>query len=134
LARGIYPAVLPDLGLAEAFRSIARTAPIPIRVRDEGIGRCSASVEAAVYFCALEAVQNAIKHAGAAAHVTVILRRNRRGIRFEVADDGVGMDTLTCANGTGLIGMRDRIAAVDGELEIVSAPGRGTSLRGAVPD
>jgi signal transduction histidine kinase len=135
LARGIYPAALRDRGLAAAVRSLAIGAPIPVGVIDEGIGRCSALVEAAVYFCVSEAVQNTIKHAGADVRVTVDLRRGpRRGIRFEVTDDGVGMKMPSRSNGIGLISMRDRIGAVSGELEISSAPGRGTSVRGTVPD
>jgi signal transduction histidine kinase len=135
LARGIYPAVLRDQGLADAVRSLAIRAPIPTDVIDEGIGRCPAPVEAAVYFCTLEAVQNAIKHAGADARVTVVFQRGPSGdIQFEVSDDGVGMDIPIRPAGIGLVNMRDRVGAVGGELEIISAPGQGTSVRGTVPD
>jgi signal transduction histidine kinase len=79
LARGVYPAALRDRGVAAAVRSLATSAPIPVGVIDNGIGRCSALVEAAVYFCVSEAVQNAIKHAGPDARVTVVLRRGPRG-------------------------------------------------------
>ena len=134
LARGIYPSVLSDLGLADAVRSLVIRAPIQIGVIDEGIGRCPAPVEAAVYFCALEAVQNAIKHAGGDARVTVALSRSLSGeIQFEVSDDGVGMTMPIRPAGIGLISMRDRIGAVGGELEITSTPGRGTSVRGTIP-
>jgi signal transduction histidine kinase len=135
LARGIYPAALTEHGLADAVRSLAMSAPIPVAVIDEGLGRCSAVVEAAVYFCVSEAVQNAIKHAGPEARVTVILRRGPpRDLRFEVTDDGVGMNMPIRSNGVGLISMRDRIGAVRGELEISSVAGRGTNVRGTVPD
>jgi len=134
LAHGIYPAVLRDRGLADALRSLAMSAPIPLQISDDGIGRCDGPTEAAIYFCALEAIQNAIKHAGAGARVTVALGRDERGIHFVIADDGIGMDTRKSADGVGLISMRDRIGAVAGELEIVSSPGRGTSIRGTVPD
>jgi signal transduction histidine kinase len=135
LAHGIYPAVLSDHGLVHAVRSLAIRAPIPVRVIDEGIGRCSAPVEAAVYFCTLEAVQNAIKHAGGYARVTVVLRRRPSGdVQFEVTDDGMGMTMPVRPAGIGLISMRDRIGAVGGELEIISAPGRGTRARGTIPD
>ena len=135
LARGIYPAVLRDHGLGAAVRSLAIRAPIPVGVVDKRIGRCSAVVEAAVYFCVSEAVQNAIKHAGPDARVTVVLGRGPRGaIQFEVTDDGVGMNTPIRSDGSGLISMRDRIGAVRGELEVISAPGRGTSVRGTVPE
>jgi signal transduction histidine kinase len=135
LACGIYPAVLSDHGLVAAVRALAIRAPMPVGVIDEGIGRRSAPVEVAVYFCTLEAVQNAIKHAGGDATVTVILGRGPSGdVQFEVTDDGVGMTLPTRPAGMGLISMRDRIGAVGGELEILSAPGRGTSVRGTVPD
>lgn len=134
LARGIYPAVLTDQGLAAAIRSLATRAPILVGVIDEGIGRFAAPVEAAVYFCVLEAVQNAIKHAGADACVTVVLGRGRRGgLRFEVADDGTGMSLPFSEEGIGLTSMRDRMDAVGGELEIASSPGVGTTVRGKIP-
>ena len=83
---------------------------------------------------ALEAVQNAIKHAGGDARVTVALSRSLSGeIQFEVSDDGVGMTMPIRPAGIGLISMRDRIGAVGGELEITSTPGRGTSVRGTIP-
>ncbi len=134
LARGIYPAVLRDYGLGDALRVVAREAPIPVRVVDEGIGRCPEPVEGAIYFCSLEAIQNASKHAGAHAHVTVFLTRDKSGVRFEVADDGVGMGIPPHSDGIGMTSMRDRIGAVAGQIEICSSPGRGTTVRGAVPD
>ena len=134
LARGIYPAVLRDRGVADALRAAAREAPLPVHVVDEGIGRCPDTVEAAIYFCSREAIENAAKHAGARASVTILLARTHRGVRFEVADDGVGMQIPTRHDGIGLISMRDRIGAVGGELEIHSRPGRGTIVRGVVPD
>ncbi len=133
LAQGIYPPLLRDRGLADALRSLAMRAPVPIVVSDEGIGRCSAAVEAAIYFCSLEAVQNAIKHGGRVVHVTIVVGRNRDGVHFSVADDGVGMATAGGGAGMGLIGMRDRVGAVGGELEVVSSLGVGTTVRGTVP-
>lgn len=135
LARGIYPVALSERGLACAIRLVAISAPIPVGVIDEGIGRCSASVEAAVYFCVREAVQNAIKHAGSDARVTVVLGRGAGGrVRFAVTDDGVGMSMPVATDGIGLTSMRDRIGAVSGELKITSTPGQGTCVRGAVPE
>jgi signal transduction histidine kinase len=133
LSHGIYPSVLLERGVGDALRSIAMTAPLGIRVTDDGLGRCSASVETAIYFCALEAIQNTIKHAGPGARVTVALRRRDAAIAFEVSDDGVGMNGVL-ADGVGLVSMQDRIGAVGGELEIVSSRGRGTTIRGSVPD
>ena len=134
LAHGIYPTVLLERGLADALRSVGTTAPIPIDVADEGVGRCAPTIEAAIYFCALEAIQNAIKHAGPNARVAVSLARRSEGIEFAIGDDGVGMETEAAAEGTGLVSMRDRIGAVGGELEIVSSPRAGTHVRGTVPD
>jgi signal transduction histidine kinase len=134
LAHGIYPPVLRDRGLADALGSIALRAPIPIRVASVGVGRCSPAVEAAIYFCSLEAIQNTIKHAGSGASVTVTLERDRRGIRFSVKDDGVGADTFAGGAGRGVAGMRDRIGAVGGEVEVTSSPGGGTTVQGMVPD
>ena len=110
------------------------TAPIAISVTDEGIGRCSPSVEAAIYFCSAEAIQNAIKHAGSNVRVRVTIGRDRDRVHFAITDDGAGIDRSERGDGDGLIGMRDRVGAVGGELEIVSSPGRGTTVRGTIPD
>lgn len=134
LAHGIYPPVLRSGGLVRALRSLAMRAPIAISVSDEGIGRCSPPVEAAIYFCSVEAVQNAIKHAGSNAQVGVIIGRDRDQVHFAISDDGVGIDHSERGEGDGLIGMRDRVGAVGGELEIISSPGRGTTLRGTIPE
>jgi signal transduction histidine kinase len=134
LAHGIYPPVLRDRGLADAIRSVAMTAPIAIDVTDQGVGRCLAATEAAIYFCACEAIQNTIKHAGSNAHVTVTLGRQRGAIHFAITDEGVGMDVAATSDATGLVGMRDRIGAIGGELEITSSVGLGTSVRGTAPN
>ncbi len=134
LARGIYPRVLRERGVADALRSLAMTAPIPIQVTDVGLGRCSAPIEGAIYFCSLEAIQNAMKHAGPGARVTVDLGRREGGIDFTIADDGVGMGARLGADGVGLTSMHDRVGAVGGRLEITSRPGEGTQVRGTVPD
>ena len=133
LAHGIYPPVLRSGGLVKALRSLAMRAPIAISVTDEGIGRCSPAVDAAIYFCSAEAVQNAIKHAGSNVHVGVTLGRERDQVDFAITDDGVGIDHSARGDGDGLIGMRDRVGAVGGELEIVSSPGQGTTVRGTIP-
>ena len=134
LAHGIYPPTLRDFGLGSALRTFAMTAPTPtMEVDDEGIGRCSPTVEAAIYFCATEAVQNATKHAGGHARVTITLGRDEQRVHFAVTDDGVGIDNPSSADGDGLTSMRDRIAALSGELEITSTPGHGTTVRGSVP-
>ena len=106
LAHGIYPPVLRSGGLVRAVRSLAMRAPIAISVTDEGIGRCSPPVEAAIYFCSVEAVQNAIKHAGRNVRVGVTVGRGRDGVHFAISDDGVGMDH----SGTGRRRRSDRNA------------------------
>ena len=133
LAHGIYPAELHDLGLAYALRSIALRSPVPIQVVDEGVGRSSAAIEAAIYFCVREAIQNAAKHAGPAAAVSVTLARRRDAIEFTVSDDGVGLPPNVDREGSGVTGMRDRIEAAGGMLEIVSPKVGGTQVYGTVP-
>ena len=122
-------------GLIDALHAFTVTAQVPIQILDDGIGRCAPTVEAAIYFCAMEAVQNATKHAGSHARVTITLGRNREQVRFAVADDGVGIDpTADHSDGYGMTSMRDRIGAVSGEFEITSTPGQGTTIRATVPD
>jgi signal transduction histidine kinase len=134
LSHGIYPAVLRSAGPVTALRSLAMRATIPIVVADGGIGRCPASVEAAIYFCCAEAVQNSIKHAGEGATVAVSLARDSEGIRFTIADDGVGIRGQNGGGGgDGLVGMRDRIGAVGGELAVSSEPGHGTEVHAFIP-
>jgi signal transduction histidine kinase len=132
LAHGIYPAELHDFGPAFALRSLARGAPVPVEVTDEGVGRSAEAIEAALYFCAREAIQNAAKHAGADAEVAVRLARRADAIELTVSDDGAGMAFQKHGDGIGITGMRDRIEAVGGEFEIVSTPGRGTSIHATV--
>ena len=133
LAHGIYPPLLRELGLVKAFRALAVNAPIRIDVADEGIGRCPQPVESTIYFCSLEAIQNAIKHAGSHVRVAVTLKRDPDRVHFAVADDGVGIDPARRGTGDGLIGMRDRVGAVGGTLDISSSPGQGTTVRGTIP-
>jgi signal transduction histidine kinase len=133
LARGIYPSTLRDLGPAAALRTLAHRSPVPIRVIDEGIGRASAAIEAAIYFCAREAIQNATKPAGPGASVTVTLGRRRGAIELTIRDNGVGISPNAAIPGTGIRGMHDRIESVDGRLDIFSEPGLGTCIRGSIP-
>jgi signal transduction histidine kinase len=133
LARGIYPSTLRDLGPAAALRTLTLRSPMPIRVLDNGIGRASAAVEAAIYFCAREAIQNATKHAGPEASVTATLSRRRGVIDLTISDNGVGISPDAASTGIGIQGMHDRIEAVGGRLEIFSGPGLGTSIRATIP-
>jgi signal transduction histidine kinase len=134
LAHGIYPPALRDLGPAVALQSLAATSSVPVEVIDKGVGRSSDVTEAAIYFCAREAIQNAAKHAGPGAKATVTLGRGDHGIELTVSDDGVGMPSERDGDGMGITSMRDRIEAVGGELDIRSAPRLGTSIHAKVPD
>jgi signal transduction histidine kinase len=133
LARGIYPPVLHDYGLANALRSFADRSSIPITIRAAGLPRYREEVELAVYFCCLEALQNIVKHAGSERGASVTLGQEGTELRFGVDDSGVGFDSENCNPGNGLTNMRDRIEAVGGKLEVLSQRGRGTSISGAVP-
>jgi signal transduction histidine kinase len=132
LARGIYPPLLADQGLVAALTSQARKSPVPVNVVADGIGRFSQDLEAAVYFCTLEALQNVAKYAKASG-ATVQLHRGDGHLDFEVTDDGVGFDPSAKGHGTGTQGMADRLAALGGELRVTSAPGAGTTVTGRVP-
>jgi signal transduction histidine kinase len=133
LAHGIYPPILTDLGLPAALQAVARRSSIPIQVSSAGIGRYREATEAAVYFCAREAIQNAAKHAGVGAQVIVTLASSDQTLQLTVSDDGVGMPLDRSVTGLGLLDMRDRIEAVGGHFEVASKPGGGTSIRVSVP-
>jgi signal transduction histidine kinase len=132
LARGIYPPLLADRGLAAALESQARKVGFPVEVRDGGVGRSDQEVEAAVYFSCLEALQNVGKYADASG-ATITLTRTDGVLGFAVADDGRGFDPTAETTGTGLRGIADRLAALDGALQIRSAPGEGTTIVGRLP-
>ncbi|MDQ2960921.1 MAG: sensor histidine kinase [Candidatus Dormibacteraeota bacterium] len=131
LARGIYPPLLADKGLAVAIASQARKATVPITVDAEGIGRYSQDVEAAVYFSVLEALQNIQKHAQGSS-VVIRLRDRENELRFEIVDDGVGFDAAVTVKGAGLGNMIDRFDALGGEIEVTSVVGGGTTVRGVL--
>jgi signal transduction histidine kinase len=133
LAHGVYPAVLIDHGLACALTSVAGRSPLSVSVETALPGRVAPAIEAAVYFCCLEAIQNAAKHAGAGATVTVSVRAHAGGIAFEVRDDGVGFDIDDVRGGDGLTNLHDRVAAVGGDVHVASGQGAGTTVRGEVP-
>jgi signal transduction histidine kinase len=132
LARGIYPPLLADKGLATALEAQVRRAPLPVQIRDGGVGRFGQDVEAAVYFSCLEALQNVAKYAEAT-NAEIVLANGDGMLRFEVRDDGVGFDPARTGYGTGLQGIADRLAALEGSIEIHSAPGRGTTVIGHIP-
>jgi signal transduction histidine kinase len=132
LARGIYPPLLADKGLVVALDSQARKSTVPVTVRAEGFSRYPEEIESALYFCVLEALQNVAKYAEASS-VDVALEQLPGELRFIVRDDGRGFDPRANGYGTGLQGIADRLGALEGSLEVESAPGRGTTVRGRVP-
>jgi signal transduction histidine kinase len=130
LAHGIYPPLLADAGLAEALRAAAQRSPNAVRV-DSTRDRFPAEVEAAVYFCCLEALQNAAKHAPDA-DVEVRVWDDERVLRFEITDDGPGFDVRTATAGHGFQNMADRLGAIGGRVSWHGIPGRGTRVAGEV--
>lgn len=131
LARGIYPPLLADEGLAAALRAQARKAPVPATVSTNGVERYPQEIEATAYFCCLEALQNASKYAEAS-RVEISLSAADGVLAFEVVDDGGGFDSEAVRRGTGLQNMADRLAALGGSLEVRSTPGAGTSVIGRI--
>ena len=133
LAHGIYPPLLMDRGLPEALRAAANRSLLATDVEAE-VGRFAPDAEAAVYFCCLEAMQNAGKHAGEGARITLTVEADDQVLRFAVADNGAGFDaTSDVIRGHGFVNMADRLGAIGGTLRVESAPGQGTTITGEIP-
>ena len=132
LAQGIYPALLMDGGLEPALRSVAGRSPLPTVVRSEGLSRHPANLEAAVYFCCLEGIQNAAKHAPGA-ELTIELRERAGVLIATITDTGPGFDTSVDTSGMGRTTMADRVGALGGTVRWESTPGVGTSVVVEVP-
>lgn len=132
LARGVYPPLLADQGLAAAIEAQARRSPVPVRVEADGIGRYPQELETAVYFCTLEALQNAAKYAQAT-EVAVSLLEDHEELVLSIRDDGRGFDRAATPLGAGLQNMADRLAALGGTLTVRSRSGAGTTIEGHVP-
>jgi signal transduction histidine kinase len=130
LAHGVYPAVLTDHGLVEALSAAARSCSSLVSVAAVQVGRYQPDVEAGVYFCCLEAIQNALKHGGEYVAVQLGLD-GRQGLTFTVSDNGPGF-AYYAASGYGLTNMQDRIGALGGTLTIDSQPPHGTSITGHI--
>jgi signal transduction histidine kinase len=130
LARGIHPAVLTERGLGPALRDVAGRCPVPVDVAEWPQERFPPTVEATAYFVASEALTNVVKYAEAS-EATVAVRREDDRLVVEVADDGRG--GADPSRGSGLRGLTDRIAALDGTLDVVSPPGEGTRVRAELP-
>jgi len=131
LARGIYPPLLADQGLVAALTAQARKSAVPVQIEPDGVARYPQDVEAALYFCCLEALQNVAKYAHART-ARIRLWGSNGGVRFEVEDDGVGFDPDTAGRSSGLQNMADRLEALGGGLTVRSAPGAGATISGSV--
>jgi signal transduction histidine kinase len=132
LALGIYPPLLEEQGIAAALAAQYMRSSLPVRMETDGIRRYPIELEAAVYFCTLEALQNAAKYAHAN-EITIAFAEQGGALEFSVSDDGVGFDAASQAGGTGIQGIRDRIAVFGGDASVRSAPGAGTVVTGRVP-
>ncbi len=130
LARGIHPAVLTERGLEPALHALASRAPVPVMVETDGEQRLPAPVEAAAYFVISEALANVAKYAQAT-EATVAVRRTNGCLTVDISDDGIG--GADAAEGSGLRGLGDRVAALDGTLSLDSPPGHGTRLHVEIP-
>jgi PAS domain S-box-containing protein len=130
LARGLHPALLTERGLVPALQVLADRSRVPVRLECDTIGRMDASVESAAYFVVSEALTNVMRHANAS-QVTVTVRRHNSILALEVLDDGSGGASIDA--GSGLRGLADRVAALDGQLRLDSPIGSGTVVRVELP-
>jgi PAS domain S-box-containing protein len=130
LAAGIHPAILTHRGLGAAVERLASRMPLPVTVAETPEGRLPAPVEASVYFVVSEALTNVVKHASASA-ATVRIGAADGILTVEVSDDGIGGADMR--RGTGLSGLADRVAALEGELTVTSVPAAGTTVHAEVP-
>jgi signal transduction histidine kinase len=130
LALGIYPPLLISGGLAEALPAVAARAPVPVKINLQGLRRYPVSIEAALYFCCSEALQNAAKHGGPDTTVTITAHVADRMLTLAISDTGRGFDPATV--GTGLTNMADRLSAIGGCLAIHTAPGHGTRITASI--
>ncbi len=132
ISHGIYPTALSRSGLSRAFDWLAARYP-GVTVSEAALGRFAPEVELAVYYCGLEAVQNASKHAGPHAHIWIRLYVVADRLHLEVRDDGQGFDVDRAREGVGLQNMRDRLGAVGGHVDVNSQPGKGALIAASVP-
>jgi signal transduction histidine kinase len=131
LAHGIYPALLVSGGLAQALPAVAARAAVPVTLNLQGLGRYPASIEAALYFCCSEALQNAAKYGGPDTTVTITAHVDDWMLTLTISDTGRGFDPAT-AGTFGLTNMTDRLLAIGGNLVIDTAPGRGTRITATI--
>jgi signal transduction histidine kinase len=132
MARGSYPPVLADHGLAAALMTKFRSGVVPVVIEADRLGRLPEQIEIAVYYCCCEAIQNAEKHADASM-ISVTLRAVAGELTVRIADDGTGFDPQASPRGVGMRSMRERIEALGGTLEVRSSPGAGTAVAAVLP-
>jgi signal transduction histidine kinase len=130
IARGLHPAVVSGHGLAVALESLVATAPLDVQLETDGLPRLSEPLEVVAYYVVSESLTNAAKHAEAT-HVRVEVGVSEDALIVEIVDDGVG--GADSERGTGLRGLADRVEALDGNLRIWSAVGKGTRVRAELP-
>jgi signal transduction histidine kinase len=130
ISRGIHPPILSQQGLELALRALARRSTVPVELDLRVEGRLPGQIEVAAYYLASEALTNAAKHAHASV-VKVELEADGAGLKLAIRDDGIG--GADSGKGSGLVGLRDRIEAVGGKLQITSPAGNGTTLRIEIP-
>ena len=130
LARGIHPMVLSTRGLAGAVEALAHRAPLPVEVGELPAQKLPEQVELAAYFVVSEALTNVAKHASAT-QASVTMTKSGGRLAVEISDDGVGGADID--RGTGLRGLTERLAAIEGRLEVDSRPGLGTTVRASMP-
>jgi signal transduction histidine kinase len=133
VSHGLYPPVLSDWGIVAALERTRVPGDVPLELRATGVGRYPAQLESAVYYCCVEAIQNATKHGGPGVRISIALREQADELSFQVSDNGPGFDASTATGGMGLQNMRDRVGALDGRLSIITATGGGTIVSGAIP-
>jgi signal transduction histidine kinase len=132
LAQGVYPPVLTEHGLAAALQSAADRCPLTVTVEIDQVGRHHPDVEAALYFCCVEAMQNAVKHAQARS-IKLGCGVDASTLWISVTDDGIGFDAATVSGGRGIDNLRDRMGAVGGELEVIAQRDAGVTVCGRAP-
>lgn len=129
-ARGIHPVVLSDRGLAAALGGLAERSPVPVEIAAAPDERLPMPVESAAYFVVAESLTNVARYAGAGL-ATVRVERRNGALEVEVSDDGTGGADPDA--GTGLRGLADRVAALDGSFDVRSEPGAGTTVEARIP-
>ena len=130
IARGIHPAILSEGGLGPALRTLARRAAIAVELEVPAMGRLPEPVEVAAYYVCSEALTNATRHARASV-VSIALEERDGCLHLSIRDDGAG--GADPARGSGLIGLRDRVEAMGGALEVSGPPGEGTLILVQLP-